>query len=178
MFMKRLAGNYALWFNRKYQRKGHLFESRYTSIAIHGDDYLCTVFRYIINNPKDKNICPAAEYPWSSYRSYGHPKSFVDIKILMELIGSFEEYEAFLNAKYENDEIGFISDKRDDEWAKAVIKKTLNIESGTKLQTYDWETRNDAIRSLKKNGLSIRQIERLTGISKGSIQRALSAASA
>ena len=178
MFMKRLAGNYALWFNRKYQRTGHLFESRYTSKAIHGDDYLCTVFRYIINNPQDKNICPAAEYPWSSYRSYGHPKSFVDTKILMELIGSFEEYEAFLNAKYENDEIGFISDKRDDEWAKAVIKKTLNIESGTKLQTYDWETRNDAIRSLKKNGLSIRQIERLTGISKGSIQRALSAASA
>ena len=178
MFMKRLAGNYALWFNRKYQRTGHLFESRYTSKAIHSDNYLCTVFRYILNNPSDNNICPAADYPWSSYHSYGNPKSFVDTKILMEFIGSFKEYEAFLNSKNEDDEIGAFISKRDDEWAKSVIKKTLSIESGTKLQTYDMKTRNEAIRQLKEKGLSIRQMERLTGISKGAIQRALSATSA
>ena len=40
MFMKRLAGNYALWFNRKYKRTGHLFERRYISVPIESEDRL------------------------------------------------------------------------------------------------------------------------------------------
>lgn len=172
MFMKRLAGNYALWFNRKYQRSGHLFERRYTSVPIESEDRLCTVFRYILNNPRDGGIAPTEEYRWSSYNRYGNPRSFVDTTVLVELLGSFEEYKAYLNEKYEDEDLGFQNRKRDDDWAKEIMRKTLEIENGFVLQTYDLTTRNEAIRKLREMGLSIRQIERLTGISRGIIQRA------
>lgn len=169
-FMKNLAGNYAIWFNKKYSRIGHLFQGRYRSKVIESEDTLCTVFRYILNNPRDAGICPAAKYPWSSYNRYGNPNSFVDTKILMEMLGSYKEYEDYINAKYEDQDL--LIREHDDEWAKLVMKKTLNIQDGSVIRTYDWVSRNQAIRMLREKGLSIRQIERLTGISKSVIQRA------
>ena len=170
--MKRLAGNYAIWFNRKYERTGHLFQGRYICRAVESDDALCTVFRYILNNPAKAGICPAAEYPWSSYGRYGDPTSFVDTKILVELLGSFPEYAAYIDAKFE-DEPDPISSGRgnDDEWAKAVLRNVLNIENGAVLRSFTKDARDEALRLLHDKGLSIRQIERLTGISKSVIQR-------
>ena len=172
LFMKRLAGNYAIWFNRKYQRSGHLFERRYTSIPIESESRLCTVFRYILNNPRDSGVAPAEEYRWSSYNKYGKPLSFVDTKVLVELLGSFEEYKAYLNAKYEDEDPVFQYRDHDDEWAKEVMRETLNIKTGSEVQSCDRKTRNETIRKLREKGLSVRQIERLTGISKSTIQRA------
>ena len=43
-------------------------------------------------------------------------------------------------------------------------------ESGTVLQSYDKAKRNKVLTQLLRDGLSIRQIERLTGISRGVIQ--------
>ena len=138
---------------------------------IESEDYLLTVFRYILNNPRKANICTAAEYPWSSYDRYGYSNSFVDTSVFQELIGSREEYEAFIAAKYEDcPELEGIV--RDDEWAKSVIRESLHIENGTVLQGYDWEKRNEALRLLKDKGLTIRQIERLTGINRNAIHRA------
>ena len=171
IFMKRLVGNYAIWFNKKYGRSGHLFENRYVCKPIEGDDLLCTVFRYILVNPQDAGICAPADYPWSSYNRYGNPNSFVDTKVLTELLGSFQEYAVYINSKHADEEI--FPRRQDDEWAKRVIKEELHVTSGTELQTFDWKLRNDAIRKLREAGLSFRQIERLTGISKGVIQRAI-----
>ena len=170
IFMKYLAGTYAVWFNQKYNKVGHLFQGRYISKPVESDDSLCRVFRYIINNPKDAGMCPAKDYLWNSYSRYGNPNSFVDTKIFLELLGNFEEYDAYLNENYEIDS-SFESWDHDDEWAKSVIHETLGIESGTIIQTYDLERRNQAIRTLREKGLSIRQISRLTGISKSVIQR-------
>ena len=171
LFMKKLAGTYAAYFNRKYGRTGHLFQDRYISKNIECEDTLLTVFRYILNNPREAAICNASEYAWSSYKKYGNPNSFVDTMILQELLGSFEEYAAYIDAKYEDDDTEIEDRAHDDEWAKSVIRKFLKIESGTALQTFDRKTRNDSIKLLKEKGLSVRQIERLTGISKSVIQR-------
>lgn len=56
--------------------------------------------------------------------------------------------------------------------AKRIIQKKLRIESGTLLQTYEKNARDDALRKLKASGLSVRQIERLTGINRGVISKA------
>ena len=173
-FMKRLCQTYALFFNKKYQRTGHLYQNRYTSKPIESESYLLKVFHYILNNPREAGICSAADYPWSSYGKYGLPNSFVDTLVLRELIGGQKEYEAFIAADYsdgeESDEI--ISRKKDDEWAKEIIQKYLHVKSGTVLQTFSLEARNEALRLLKEKGLSIRQIERLTGINRNAIHRA------
>ena len=170
-FMQLLGMTYSGYFNRKYERTGHLFSGRFRSIPIESDEYLLTAFRYVLNNPRAANICPASEYPWSSYNRYGHPDSFVDTSVFQEMLGDWADYEEFITAKYEDcPELEDII--HDDEWAKAVIREVLQIQSGIELQKYDWETRNQALRLLKKNGLSIRQIERLTGINRSTVQRA------
>lgn len=172
-FMHKLGIGYSYYFNNKYQRTGHLFENRFGSVPINTDIQLLRTFRYILNNPREIGIDPA-EYLWSSYQKYGNPASFVDTKIFVEFLGSFREYEEYLSRH--DDESDSHRKKpqihRDDEWAKSVLKDSLSIESGTILKSYDWESRNKALRLLKEKGLSLRQIERLTGISKSVIQRA------
>ena len=123
-FMYNLAGSYAIWFNHKYKRTGHLFQGRYGCNAIESEYALLTVFRYIINNPKDAGICPSAEYPWSSYDRYGEPDSFVDTQIFEKHLGSFDGYKAFLDEKYEIDDEIIMRD-HDDEWAKSIIRESL-----------------------------------------------------
>ena len=49
-FMKKVGGGYANYFNKKYQRKGHLF-NKFKSIHVVDDDQLKTVFAYIHTNP-------------------------------------------------------------------------------------------------------------------------------
>ena len=170
-FMHLIGLTYSKYFNKKYERSGHLFSSRFQSVPIENEDYLLTVFRYVLNNPRGANICYASEYTWSSYNRYGRSDSFVDTSVFQELLGSREEYEAFIDAKYED--CPELEDPvRDDAWAKSVIRDVLKIESGTELLKLDCNARNRALRLLKEQGLSIRQIERLTGINRNTIQRA------
>jgi REP-associated tyrosine transposase len=49
--MRRLLTGYALWYNRKHQRHGHLFQNRFKSILCEEDTYLLELVRYIHLNP-------------------------------------------------------------------------------------------------------------------------------
>jgi hypothetical protein len=49
--MRRLLTGYALWYNRKYRRNGHLFQNRFKSILCQEDAYLLELVRYIHLNP-------------------------------------------------------------------------------------------------------------------------------
>ena len=167
--MKLLNTAYAGYFNEKYKRTGHVFESRYCRIPIESEAYLLTVFRYVLNNPQKAKICPAANYPWSSYSRYGKEASFVDTSVFVNLIGSKKEYDAFIAGEYEDcPELEEMS--LGDEWAKSVIQQNLKIKSGTALQSFDLQSRNEALRLLKQKGLTVRQIERLTGINRIAIE--------
>lgn len=171
-FMRKIDSSYAAYFNQKYQRSGHLFQDRYKSEAVEDETYLLTVFRYILNNPQKAGICPAADYKWSSYRLYGKKDPFVDTSAVEDLIGSPENYIAYIAAKNDDECMEFESEKHDDEWALSVIRKQLGVRNGIELQSWPVEKRRGAFRLLKKQGIRIRQIERLTGINRGEIQRA------
>lgn len=171
LFMKKMGVSYATYFNKKYERTGHLFQDRYLSEAVETKEYMLTVFRYILNNPAAAGICPASEYLWSSYRRYDDKDSFVDAKIFRQWIGSWERYAAFIDEKNYDQCLEYSSCKKDDEWAKGKLRATLHMESGTILKTYEKSQRDDALRKLKEAGLSVRQIERLTGIGRSIIQR-------
>jgi REP element-mobilizing transposase RayT len=49
--MRRLLTGYAVYFNRRYSRWGHLFQNRYKSILCQEDNYLLELVRYIHLNP-------------------------------------------------------------------------------------------------------------------------------
>ena len=173
LLMKKLGVSYSAYFNKKYERTGHLFQDRYLSEPIESEAYLLTVFRYILNNPQKAGICLASEYPWSSYEKYGLEGSFVDTSIFQEMFGSRESYAEYISAgPDDNEDYENSRQKIDDERAKALIRKELGVESGADIRSFDWEQRNGALRLLKEKGLSVRQIERLTGINRNTIQRA------
>ncbi|MBZ9606921.1 transposase [Clostridium estertheticum] len=60
--------SYAMYFNKKYKREGHLFKDRFKSKIVNNERYLKTLSLYIHNNPTDideyKN-CPE-KYAFSS----------------------------------------------------------------------------------------------------------------
>ncbi len=49
--MRRLLTGYSVGFNKRYNRKGHLFQNRYRSILCQEDAYLLELVRYIHLNP-------------------------------------------------------------------------------------------------------------------------------
>jgi putative transposase len=60
--------SYAMWFNNKYGKCGHVWQDRFKSFVIQKDDYLLNCVTYIEYNPVRKNIClRVEEYPWCSY---------------------------------------------------------------------------------------------------------------
>ena len=62
---------YAIHFNRRHRRTGHLFENRYKSILCEEDRYLLALIRYIHLNPIRAGIVKTMEtldsYPWSGH---------------------------------------------------------------------------------------------------------------
>jgi REP element-mobilizing transposase RayT len=69
--MRRLLTGYAVSFNRKYQRHGHLFQNRYKSILCQEDPYLKELVRYIHLNPLRADLVPDMKalnpYPWCGH---------------------------------------------------------------------------------------------------------------
>jgi REP-associated tyrosine transposase len=70
-FMRRLLTGYAIGFNRKHRRFGHLFQNRYKSIICDLDPYLLELVRYIHLNPLRaglvKNLEELEGYPWCGH---------------------------------------------------------------------------------------------------------------
>jgi len=66
LFMRRINSNYAIFFNKKYERSGHLWQGRYKSWYIYNEEYLYTLFRYIEHNPfKSKLIEEIGQYDYT-----------------------------------------------------------------------------------------------------------------
>ncbi len=170
--MKKIATRYAFYYNAKYERTGHLFQDRYKSIPIESDAYLLSAVRYIHNNPAKAGICPADKYRWSSWREYTGASSIVDTETVLSLTGGVEGFRSFSLQEDDTEHLDFQENsRRNDQFAQRMIKETLQLESGTGLQNLNRGKRDEALRRLKSSGLSIRQIERLTGINRGIVMR-------
>jgi REP element-mobilizing transposase RayT len=71
-FMKLINQSYAAYFNKKYNRHGHVFQDRFKSKLIDNDKYLITLSYYIHQNVKDiKRFKDSIEkYKYSSLGIY------------------------------------------------------------------------------------------------------------
>ena len=70
--MHRLNCLYAQRFNRRHDRKGHLYEERFSAWLLHGEEHLENTIRYIRENPVRAGLCRRVEdwlWSWSSSRS-------------------------------------------------------------------------------------------------------------
>ena len=172
---KRIGARFVYWYNWKYRRRGPLFQDRFKSEPIEDDQYFLTVLRYIHQNPiKAKLVENIAEYKYSSYNSYIEEKGkgITDVDFALAIINK-DEFIRFNNQPNDdncledNEKVFRISE--DEAWE--IIKKISKCKNTTEFQELDIARRNVAIKKMREVPLSIRQISRLTGVSKGVIER-------
>jgi len=93
--MRDLFSRYAMWFNKKYERKGHLFGGPYRQAVCLDDGYLLASSVYIHLNPVKAGLVPTAEaYRWSSVRLYcdNHAsKAFVNPFFVLNILSAHRE---------------------------------------------------------------------------------------
>ncbi len=111
LFMKKLNGGYAKYFNERYKRSGALFQGKFKHVQIVEEAHFIHIPYYIHLNPLDliapewrerklKNIKKAVDflekYRWSSHLDYCGKKNFPSITqrgFLLEFFGGEKEYK-------------------------------------------------------------------------------------
>lgn len=112
-FMRRVCTNYSMYFNKKYNRKGTLFESIYKAALIDDESQLVHLSRYIHLNPIKLRVSrfgPVAtvstaspdEYEYSSYSKYvsGERTLWCDPSQIINMFGNtqskYVSYRSFV----------------------------------------------------------------------------------
>lgn len=171
--IKRITVAYALYYNGKYQHAGHLFQNRFRSEAVNDEAYFFTLLRYIHQNPVAAGITKAVkEYRWSSWIEYENynkeQQTICTIQPVLKLMPITELRalvfellpKASLVLDFDNE-----GRRRSDDEIKAFLSGSFGLSQPTDLQSYCRDRRQDILRMAKQYGASIRQLERLTGIS-------------
>jgi len=169
VLMKKLGISYSYRFNQKYNRSGHLFQDRFKSETVDDDSYFLTVLRYIHRNPQKAGLQPFIR---TSYSDYAEQNGITDTAFAISLFSSRDELLKYLNVDdneqcMEYDEGIHLSDRR----ASELICQIGKVNHSQELQNIAGEKRNQILRELKLASISVRQIERLSGINRGIVSR-------
>lgn len=176
--IKRISSSYVSWYNKKYHRCGHLFQERFKSEVVESEEYFITVLRYIHQNPiKAKISNDVKVYPWISYNEYLHSSKLIDSSIVLGMFSNDLDKAKKLYKEYMNKET---KDKCLEYKEKIPAKDSeviacfhgLGINSVSDLQQLEKRARDEIINKVKQmDNVTIRQLARITGISKSVIDR-------
>lgn len=175
--MNSLQTRYVNYFNKKYERVGHLFQGRYFHKIIEDDSYFSNNIRYIHKNPEKAFLARKEEYKWSSYNEYiNNDNSLVDINVFLNLLDTnreialekFKEYHKideedkfFDYIKYE------LQNKLTDEQLIEVLKDKLEIQNIQNIQKYNSKAMSELLKDIINIPcISINQLSRVTGINR------------
>lgn len=111
-FMRRLLTGYALQFNRRHKRVGHLFQNRYKSIVCEEEAYFRKLVAYINLNPLLGGLVGSIEelekFAWCGQAdllgSIRHP--WLDRRYVLGFFGGTEPRALCAYAKYLQEELG------------------------------------------------------------------------
>jgi len=173
LIMQKILTRYAMYYNIKYERSGSLIGSRYKSKPVEKERYLLPLISYIHRNPVEAGIAHRIEdYKYSSYKAYldkrdelvdtGFLFGIIDIKQYLQLHVKDQEG---LGEHVEGDR----SKKRTEGDIRRIIMEHIGGMEPHQLKKRNNCERDNILRRLRNVGLSIREIERATGISRGVI---------
>jgi len=177
--MKRIGVSYVFWYNWKYKRSGHLFQDRFKSEPIEDDRYLLTVLKYIHHNPiKAGMVEELSKYRWSSYIEYVSTPRIVDRSFVLEIFSNNEQQLKYYLSHDNNEanehvlEMG-VDRRVTDEEAGEIIQRVLGKMTLSELRQVEKDKRDEIVSRLKEvDGLSIRQIARITGVTVNIVAKA------
>jgi putative transposase len=176
--MRRIGTSYVYWYNLNHKRVGPLFQDRYKSENVEDEHYFLKVLRYIHQNPvKARMVNEINEYQWCSYNDYLHVKGITDIKYAISFFSDSNEndIDTFIEYHKENDNMEYLDNRYTirykDEDAISLLKQIVGINSCIEFINLD---KNDKVKNIKEllgEGVSLRQIARITGISRSKIMK-------
>lgn len=176
--LRRLNTAYATFFNWKYDRVGHLFQNRFKSEPVKDDDYLLTVFRYILRNPLKAGLCETPEqYEYSSMREYISGRGgLTDIGLIL----SMRDRDSLLkNVRQEGwekcmDMEDFSRRRLTDAEAAVIIgEEYVKNGIGNNIENANDTRKSRCVHAIHNRGVSIRQLCSLTNLTKFQIESIL-----
>ena len=180
MVIKRIASSYVYYYNHKCSRDGHLFRERYKSEPVNDMAYFVTLLRYIHQNPVKAGIVNRVnDYEFSSWHEYEDKNSTLfplcDTRTVLNRI-PFSELNELVNEPLSDDvaclDIEDPSKGRpSDDQVMMLIKEKTGATNSSAFQQLPDDIRRSLLIELKGKRASLRQLERLTGISKSMIYR-------
>ncbi len=175
--MKKINISYAMYYNRKHNRIGPVFQDRFKSENIMDESHLIGVIRYIHNNPVNANAIKSPEsYKWSSMREYIIDGSFlIGEKIKDNILREFDSNDAFIEFHRKEDDTKFLEVREEE-------KKNLEKRVGKIIESYYQEKGivessqsvdlEELIIRLTDKGLPYRKVAELTNTSLNKVYMA------
>ena len=167
--MKSLGVAYAWHYNKKYQHMGPVFQDRFRSEPVNDNAYFFTLLRYIHQNPLKAGLAEnVADYHWSSWREFEGMDIICNTKPITNRMPIDELRELVFEPLPNTASILDIENERrrrtDEEVCQFLISK-FGLRQVQDVLLLSRERQKDVIRIAREYGASIRQLERLTGIS-------------
>ena len=179
--IKRIASSYVYYYNHKYGRDGHLFKERFKSEPVNDMAYFTILLRYIHQNPvKAGIVTEVKDYEYSSWGEYdGSVEPVFQICSTQTVLSRipFKVLNDWVNDPLPDDACYLDEDEEQsfnrysDEESWKVIKELTGTSNASEFQKLDRERQREALRELRDLGASVRQLQRLTGLGRGLIQR-------
>ncbi len=175
LVIKRIGSRYVQWYNKKYDRIGHLFQDRFRSENVEDDQYLLTVFRYIQQNPMKAGLEEEpGTYPWNSYLAYREGcGSITDTEMITGMFSSRESLIRFMKEPCTDRVMDDEDTERrlSDEEAREILHTLSGCRTVAEFQKMTSAEQRETIIKLFKYGLTPGQIVKLTGKSPAMIYR-------
>ena len=150
--VKRIASSYVYYYNHKYLRDGHLFKERFKSEPVRSSSARLLPAR----------LCRLAR-PRTGRKN--------DISYFTTLLRYIHHEPLPSDACYLDGDEEQAFNRYSDEEAWKVIKELSGTSNASEFQKLDRERQREALSELRGLGASVRQLQRLTGLGRGLIQR-------
>ena len=175
---------YVSYFNKKYERTGHLFQGRFKSKAVENQKYFLELCRYVHRNPEKAGIALTQKYEWSSYKEYIGEAKIINKNILLHYFNNnLSDFIHYTIGMVDVDDIeDFVEyeivNKLSDAQLASIIIKKFKLSSIGQINSFFKNRKLDSIKDdLKKitsiNGTNITQIARVIRLNRKSIKRLL-----
>ena len=176
-FMRQLNMNYAIYFNKKYKRVGHLWQGRFKSWYVTNEAYLYTLMLYIEQNPLKANMVQDMnEYPYSSYHYFldadNIPECLQQSWIVQNHKNDTEAIKALLNSTIDTSQLEEMK-KASSLVEASNIEKKPDIEKLRKMleKEKDKKERNKQIVKAYQQGYSQHMIAKVLELNQATVQR-------
>lgn len=175
-YMKHINATYAIYFNKKNKRSGHLWQGRFKSWYVTDEAYLYTLVNYIGNNPvKAKIVKESKQYRYSSHQAFYEQRNPIPCLKKSFIFTEFQDIEnrkIFLQSSIDEEIIQEIK-KASNLVVTSISKEILSVQKLKELfaNVENNQERNIQIYKVYNMGYSQQVIGECLGVSQPYINK-------